>query len=157
MKNSRDKRTPKGKSQGTTSLSKNIKKPSDRVFFDNLSDSYTVSDSITSATAGDDHSIWIGEGKIKLVSASVNHDRDKTYGVPVFFLLSNFFSNRRSLRIPPDETDITTPTTDASNTTVKQSRLLIDAIDAASEVPNEKNSSKRVRHRILLIYCISFF
>jgi len=71
--------------------------------------------------------------------------------------LSNFFSNRRSLRIPPDETDITTPTTDASNTTVKQSRLLIDAIDAASEVPNEKNSSKRVRHRILLIYCISFF
>lgn len=72
-------------------------------FFDNLSDSYTVSDSITSATAGDDHSIWIGE----------------------------------------DETDITTPTTDASNTTVKQSRLLIDAIDAASEVPNEKNSSKR--------------
>jgi hypothetical protein len=85
MKNSRDKRTPKGKSPGTSSSAKNIKKPSDRVFFDNLSDSYTVSDSITSATAGDDHSIWIGEGKIKLVSASVYHDRDKTDVVIVYF------------------------------------------------------------------------
>jgi hypothetical protein len=65
MKNSRDKRTPKGKSQGTSSYSKNVKKISD-VILDTLSDSYTVSDSVTSGTAGDEYSTWTAEGKNSL-------------------------------------------------------------------------------------------